>query len=214
LWYKVTGDFGEGIMLLRSRWTAAFAVFAATVGLVISCGSQNSAAENSEHGSARRTEKSAPKPEPHRPTTPSTGYYVDFRTIDGFVYGHTHIAYGRLSVRGQPINVRYAGFEPQGGGFGLALGHFAGVAGSIVTSKESVNFPIIDSYRRRLTAQQYKALMAAVERAKKQTPQWNVVHHNCNAFVGEMASAVGLRVPSSLMHPYMYIAAMRSLNEP
>ena len=96
----------------------------------------------------------------------------------------------------------------------MAAGHFAGVAGSIKTSKESVNFAIIDSYRRRLTAQQYKSLVAAVERAKKQPQVWNVVFHNCNDFVAEMARSLGLRAPSNLVHPYMYIAAMRSLNEP
>ena len=96
----------------------------------------------------------------------------------------------------------------------LAIGHIASVSGSIKTSKESVNFTIIDLYRRRLTAQQYKSLVAAVERAKKQPQVWNVVFHNCNEFVEEMARSLGLRAPSNLVHPYMYIAAMRSLNEP
>ena len=59
------------------------------------------------------------KPTPHAQGAAPASYYVDFRSIDGFVYGHTHIAYGRLNARGEPIDVRYAGFEPEGGGFGL-----------------------------------------------------------------------------------------------
>ena len=40
------------------------------------------------------------KPTPHAQGAATASYYVDFRSIDGFVYGHTHIAYGRLNARG------------------------------------------------------------------------------------------------------------------
>jgi hypothetical protein len=139
-------------------------------------------------------------------------YYVDFRVIDGFMYGHTHIAYGRLGARGQPIDVQYAGFEPDGGMIGAAIGHVAAVTGSIKTSKESVNFAIVDSYRKKLNAQQYRTLVAAVEKAKKTPYVWNAVLHNCNDFMADMARAVGLKSPPNMVLPYMYISAMRSLN--
>src|SRR5947207_3006825 len=85
-------------------------------------------------------------------------YYVDFRAMDAVLYGHTYIAYGRLNARGRPISVRYAGFEPNGGLIAGVIGHIAPVSGSIMTSKESVNFETIDSYRRKLTPQQYRSL--------------------------------------------------------
>jgi hypothetical protein len=179
-------------------------VRAAAAAFVMTCGLQNSVAGAQDQ----------PPYVGQTATTARPDYYVDFRAIDGFAYGHTHIAYGRLNARGGAMDVRYAGFEPEGAGLGLAVGQFVGVAGSIKTSKESVNFAIIDSYRRKLTASQYRSLIAAVERTKRQPQVWNVVFHNCNDFVSEMARTVGLRTPSNLVHPYMYVAALRSLNEP
>jgi hypothetical protein len=132
--------------------------------------------------------------------------------IDGFIYGHTHIAYGRLDAHGKPIDAMYAGFEPDAGVLGAVVGHVAPVSGSIKTSKESVNFQIVDSYRKKLTAQEYRRLVAAVESAKKHTYVWNAVLHNCNDFMADMAHAVGLKAPPNMIIPYVYISAMRSMN--
>ena len=176
--------------------------------LVIGCGlfaSQN----ESTAGPAPTKPTAVPK----AAVSKAASYYVDFRVIDGVLYGHTHIAYGRLDARGQPISVSYAGFEPNGGLIAGAIGHIAPVSGSIRTSKESVNFQIIDSYRRKLTTQQYKSLVAAVETAKKHPSHWNVVFQNCNDFVAAMAHAVGLKAPPNLVLPYVYITALRNLNQ-
>ena len=40
-------------------------------------------------------------------------YFLDFRSRAGYVFGHTYIAYGRLSNRGQPLETRYAGIYPR-----------------------------------------------------------------------------------------------------
>src|SRR5262245_5445093 len=161
---------------------------------------------------AAAVERPTAKPQNSAVKPSEGGYYVDFRVIDGVMYGHTHIAYGRLDARGKPIDVRYAGFEPDGGVIAGAIGHVALVRGSIKTSKESVNFAIVDSYRRKLNAQQYRNLVAAVEKAKKTPYVWNAVLHNCNDFMADMAHAVGLRAPPNMVLPYMYISAMRSMN--
>jgi hypothetical protein len=51
--------------------------------------------------------------------------------------------------------------------------------------------------RVQLNDSQYKNLLAALERAKSSTRYWNAFTNNCNHFVGELAKAVGLRVPST-----------------
>jgi hypothetical protein len=195
-------------MVFGSRSAATIAAIA--MALVLGCGLLTAQAQDQSTPSpATAKQKAAPK----AAASEAAGYYVDFRVIDGFLYGHTHIAYGRLNARGQPINVSYAGYEPDGGMIGLAIGHVAAVSGSIKTSKESVNFAIVDSYRRRLTEKQYKSLLAAVENAKKHPYLWNVVLHNCNDFMADMAHAVGLKAPPNMVFPYAYISAMRSLNQ-
>jgi hypothetical protein len=198
---------------------AALAAFVVMT-LVAAAGYHSAWAQDADvHPSASTQER--PKPAAHasnaRASVPNArgepaGYYVEFRAIDGFIYGHTVIAYGRLNARGQPIEEHYAGFEPDGGSIGAAFGHVMPVSGSIKTSRESVNFAIVDSYRRRLTPQQYRSLLGAVAAAKKHTYVWNAVLHNCNDFMADMAHAVGLKAPPNVVIPYAYIGVMRSLN--
>jgi len=169
---------------------------------------------------AASAQDNAPTPAPSREASPKAsapqsagGYYVEFRSIDGFLYGHAIISYGRLSARGEPADVHYAGFEPEAGWAGLIVGHVGPVAGVVRTSKESANFAIVDSYRRRLSEQQYRKLVAAVEAAKKKQYTWNALAYNCLDFIADMARAVGLRAPGNLVHPYIYISVLRSMNE-
>jgi len=131
-------------MAFRSK-VAALAAFV-VMALVAASGYHSAWAQDADvHPSASTQER--PKPAAHasnaRASVPNArgepaGYYVEFRAIDGFIYGHTVIAYGRLNARGQPIEEHYAGFEPDGGSIGAAFGHVMPVSGSIKTSRESV----------------------------------------------------------------------------
>lgn len=186
---------------------------AGLVALVLGCGLFAASAEDSAPAAAPAKPEAAPKAVPHAPRAEGGGYYVEFRSIDGFLYGHAIVVYGRLNARGQAADVHYAGFEPEAGWAGLIVGHVGPVAGVIRTSKESANFAIVDSYRRTLSEAQYRKLIAAVETAKKKKVYWNALAYNCLDFLADMAHAVGLRAPGNLVHPYVYIGAMRSMNE-
>ena len=48
--------------------------------------------------------------------------------------------------------------------------------------------------------------------ARKQ-PYWNAITNNCNHFIGELAQAVGLRVPSDFQLSYMFVPSLRRMNE-
>jgi hypothetical protein len=180
--------------------------------LVLACGLFSASAADSTQAPAPARQEAGPKAGPSAPRAASGGYYVDFRSIDGFLYGHAIIAYGRLNARGQPADTHYAGFEPEAGWAGLIAGHVGPVAGVVRTSKESANFAIVDSYRRTLSEQQYRKLLAAVETAKKKK-YWNALAYNCLDFMADMAHAVGMRAPGNLVHPYVYIGVLRSMNE-
>jgi hypothetical protein len=60
---------------------------------------------------------------------------------------------------------------------------------------------------------QYKKLMGYVTDLKAKSPLWHAVLYNCNAFVGDIANHLGLKVPSStLLMPKEYITELRTLN--
>ena len=142
------------------------------------------------------------------------GYYIEFRTASIPAYGHSYIAYGRLNGKGQPAGTQYADLHPTGNYALMALGHLVPVPANTQWDPAVLKLPVSSSYRRTLSATQYRNLLAAIHkfRANKQ-PYWNAVTYNCNTFVGEMAEAVGLKAPSALLPSFAYIPALRDLNE-
>jgi hypothetical protein len=140
-------------------------------------------------------------------------YYVEFRAVEIGVYGHSYIAYGRLNANGQPSSVQYADFHPKGGNVGLVVGHLLPVGAAVVPEKETFSLPIVARYRHPLSEAEYRKLLAALAQQQTNPHLWNAIVNNCNTFVGEMAKAVGLRAPPSLMFAYQFVPALRSLNE-
>jgi len=45
------------------------------------------------------------------------------------------------------------------------------------------------------------------------SPYWNAVTNNCNHFIGELAQAVGLKVPGQFQVSYAFVPALKELNE-
>jgi len=152
--------------------------------------------------------------QPPQPSTPpQASYFVEFRVADMGVYGHSYIAYGRLSGSGKPANVQYADFHPDGGNVGLAVGHVVPVAAGMTPDPEVLKLPLNASWRLPITASQYRTLTAAVSAARADPKVWSALAYNCNSFVGDMAEVIGLKAPSSLLFANAYIPALRSINE-
>ena len=140
-------------------------------------------------------------------------YFVEFRVADMGVYGHSYIAYGRLSGSGKPTNIQYADFHPDGGNVGLAVGHVVPVAAGMTPDPDVLKLPLNASWRLPITATQYRTLTSAVGAARANPKVWSALAYNCNSFVGDMAEVIGLKAPSSLLFANAYIPALRTLNE-
>jgi hypothetical protein len=67
-------------------------------------------------------------------------------------------------------------------------------------------------YRVTLDDTQYNNLLTALQHAKSNTRYWNAVSNNCNHFVGELAKAVGLRVPAQFNLSTGFIPELQEIN--
>ncbi len=142
-----------------------------------------------------------------------TPYYIEFRVARVGTYGHSYVAYGRLNGHGQPAEHRYADLHPTGNYALMAIGHVLPVPANTKWDPEVLTLPVSSSYRRKLTAVQYKKLVATIQRLQSEQRYWNAVTNNCNHYVGELARAVGLRTPGNFQVSYAFIPALRDLNE-
>jgi hypothetical protein len=140
------------------------------------------------------------------------GYFVDFRSRPGYLFGHTFIVYGRLDAGGRALDVRYAGIYPRDDELGLVIGTIIPVPASVRGVKGDFEESVTSVYRRRLTATEYARLRAAVRRATQSEHHWNLLTYNCNDFAVDIARALGLRTPSSMLLPAYFVAELRFLN--
>ena len=137
------------------------------------------------------------------------GYYVEFRVAQIGTYGHSYVVYGSPGGR-----ANYADLHPMGGYVVMALGHVLPVPANTEWDPDVLKLPVSARYRRSLDAQQYQRLIGAVRSAKiNKQPYWNAVTNNCNHFIGELAQAIGLRVPGQFQVSYSFVPALRELNE-
>ena len=141
-------------------------------------------------------------------------HYIEFRVAQIGTYGHSYVAYGRLDARGNPAEFNYADLHPMGGYLGMAVGHVLPVPANTEWNPDVAKLPVASAYRRKLTSDEYKKILAAVRRARaNRNPYWNGLTNNCNHFVAELARSIGLRVPPGLLLSYAFVPALRDLNE-
>jgi hypothetical protein len=162
------------------------------------------------------SENNAANSGPGRPPLVQAGtpYYIEFRVARIGTYGHSYVAYGRLNAQGQPAEFRYSDLHPRGNYALMAMGHLLPVPANTKWDPEVLTLPVSSSYRRKLTQAQYKNLLAAIQKSQANKDRyWNAVTNNCNHYVGELASAVGLKTPGNFQVSYAFIPALRDLNE-
>jgi len=200
---------GGTTMAFAWKWAAA----GATLALIGMAGAQGVVSPAAAQAVAAQT--AAVQVQPAAPRAPAAGdYYVEFRAADIGVYGHSYIAFGRLGAGGRPASVQYADFHPEGGTLGLAVGHAVPVAADMTPEKETLTLPITSSFRRAITAAQYQKVLATIKRVHANNHVWSALAYNCNSFVGDVAEAVGMKTPTSLLFSTSYIPALRYLNDP
>jgi hypothetical protein len=144
----------------------------------------------------------------------SIARYVEFRVARNGVYGHSYVVHGDLGPTGQPATLSYADVHPNGGFLSMVPGHFIPVPASTTPLEDTLRREVTCAYRRGLTDIEYQAVDDAIARIRASRRSWAVLGYNCNDFCADVARAIGLRTPSTLMRPYRFIPALRRMNEP
>lgn len=154
-----------------------------------------------------------------REASPMAGqYFVEFRSRYALSYGHTFLVYGRLNANGEVGQVtadQVAGLHPAGEGPQLwSVGHVLPVPAETGPSDGDLEDEYISArFRVPLNEAQYYRAVAYIRKKQKTSPTWHAVLYNCNRWVGEVATFMGLQAPSNtLLYPADYIASLRSLN--
>ena len=140
------------------------------------------------------------------------GYFVDFRSRPGYLFGHSYIVYGRLDERGKPVDTHLAGIYPLDGQAGLIMGSVWPVRASVRGVEEDYKERPSNSYRRRLTAAQYAKLLRVVGGLKKSEREWDLLFKNCNDFSIAVAKGVDMTTPPSWLMPKYFVDGLRLLN--
>jgi hypothetical protein len=143
-------------------------------------------------------------------------YYLEFRArneVGGF--GHSYITLGTVDASGQRRQTVVVGFMPRSADddyqskFGLPVTGMLGVTRSDLLRRPDARFRIA------VTESTYLRVVSKVRSLRRTWTQYELVVHNCNSFVSEIASSVGLHTPLiTAQYPVDYVTELRALNAP
>jgi hypothetical protein len=136
-------------------------------------------------------------------------YFIEFRARNSSYIGHTYISYFRTGADGRVIEEHETGLIPEDD---VWNGVFSPIRASIRRYKDDARMPTTEVYRRQLTAAEYDRLGRAVRMLKASQHRWHLIFYNCNDFAIEVAEALGLWRPPSLLPPSVWVRTLRSLN--
>jgi hypothetical protein len=163
----------------------------------------NALASNAAAGSDAATLR---KPSASRAKGP---YYVDFRARTAATYGHAFVWYGKTSERA----VEVAGLHPAGDVLPYVLGHLMWVPSETGASYGDLDVQYLTaSYRVYLSEADAKKVFAFIKDIQAYSPLWNAETYNCTAFIGRIATFMGLKVPFHLQVPEDYVNNLKRLN--
>jgi len=143
-------------------------------------------------------------------------FYVEFRArneVGGF--GHSYATLGTIDASGQRHETVVVGFMPKSADdnfwskFGLPVTGLVGATRSDLVRRPDARFRIA------LNRPAYFQLVSEIRSLRKSWTHYELVAHNCNNFVSEIANSVGLRTPLiTAQYPVSYVAELRALNAP
>jgi len=140
------------------------------------------------------------------------GYFLEFRSRPGYLFGHSYIVYGRLNERGKPYDTHLAGIYPTDGQAGLIMGSLLPVRASVRGVEDDYKERPSNAYRRRLTAAQYARLVHLVNGLKRSEREWDLLFKNCNDFSIAVAKGMDMTAPPSWLTPKYFVDGLRLLN--
>jgi hypothetical protein len=154
------------------------------------------------------------KPAPQSTRKPGSGsakgpYYVDFRARTAASWGHAFVWYGKTSQR----EVEVAGLTPAGDTLPYILGHLTWVPSETGASYGDLDPEYLTAnYRVYLNEPDAKKVFAYIKKLQASSPLWNAQISNCNAFIGSIASFMGLKVPFRWHRPEDYVNNLKAMN--
>ena len=144
-----------------------------------------------------------------KPQSAKGPYYVDFRARTAASYGHAFVWYGKTSEKA----VEVAGLHPAGDEVPYILGHLMWVPSETGASYGDLDPEYLTAnYRVYLNEADAKKVFAYIKDLQATSPLWNAQTTNCTAFIGRIASFMGLKVPFHLQRPENYINELKAMN--
>ena len=136
-------------------------------------------------------------------------YYVDFRARTAATYGHAFVWYGKTREKA----VEVAGLHPAGDVLPYLLGHLVFVPSETGASYGDLDVQYLTaSYRVYLNEADARKVFGFIKDIQAHSPLWNAETYNCTAFIGRIATFMGLKVPFHLQVPEEYVNNLRRLN--
>jgi hypothetical protein len=136
-------------------------------------------------------------------------YYVDFRARTAASYGHAFVWFGKTSEK----KVEVAGLHPAGDTVPYVLGHLIWVPSETGASYGDLDVQYLTaSYRVYLSEADAAKVFAYIKHLQATSPLWNAETTNCTAFIGSIATFMGLKVPFHLKKPEDYVNELKALN--
>jgi hypothetical protein len=145
-----------------------------------------------------------------RPQSASKGpYYVDFRARTAASYGHAFVWFGKTSEK----QVEVAGLHPAGDTLPYVLGHLMWVPSETGASYGDLDEQYLTaSYRVYLSKADAEKVFSYIKHLQATSPIWNAETTNCTAFIGRIASFMGLKAPFHFLMPEEYVNQLKALN--
>jgi hypothetical protein len=144
-----------------------------------------------------------------KPQSARGPYYVDFRARTAASYGHAFVWYGKTSEK----KVDVAGLHPAGDEVPYILGHLMWVPSETGASYGDLDPQYLTAnYRVYLNEADAQKVFAYIKHLQATSPLWNAQTSNCTAFIGRIASYMGLKVPFHLQRPENYINELKAIN--
>jgi hypothetical protein len=146
-------------------------------------------------------------------TTGSGDYYIEFRSRYAWDYGHTYLIHGRVGA--PPTKDSVAGLSPVGDdSTAWVIGHYVPVPaetgwtdGDLEDKYATARFRVL------MNKDEYDRVVGHIKDLQNSSHMWSAELYNCNAFVGDVAKFMGLKVPAStLIYPKVFVTHLRLMN--
>jgi hypothetical protein len=196
----------EGLVMKTFGLTAVLCALALCAAMPSSAAAQDATAEPDAPNTLTRLE--APYVARKKPAQ----YFIEFRSRSALSYGHTFVVHGRVGEKLSAKNV--AGLHPRGdSSITYILGHILLVPSETGASDGDLDEQYMTArYRVMLSAAQYRTIVGHIRELQANSPAWNAVTYNCNAFAGTIAHFVGLTSPPTWLLPEDFVNSLRAMN--